>query len=386
MNIEKKYDVLIIGGGISACVFASNFLKNNINSKIAIVETGKGLGGRSSTRISRMNKGWKLNHGSPNFNICNENRISLLDNFIKELLDNKFIKFDDSEFFQISRYSKIKPLKNSEFTYGNNYNSVSTMRELSQNIININNSRNQIDFYFDNLIVNLAFKRNHWHLLAHNGNKFISKFLVSSSNLLLHKRSIDILKTNQIPLRKAIPLNKDKKIDSLLNIIDQQSYIPRLSFMIYTKSDYSFKDFYSKKYRYFYLEKDLENEFKFERVVFQLQDKSKLGIVVHTKSKDFIIDYLKNGEDKCKEIVIKRFNNLFKGSNYVNQLYDYEDISIMKWRASQPLGIAAPLDFQFCENFKIGFCGDWFKGEGFGRIEGAILSSLLLAKKFKTLN
>ena len=66
------------------------------------------------------------------------------------------------------------------------------MGELSQNIIDINNTRNQIDFYFDNLIVNLAFNRNHWHLLAQNGNKFVSEFLVCSSNLLLHRRSIDI--------------------------------------------------------------------------------------------------------------------------------------------------------------------------------------------------
>ena len=138
MNIGKKYDLLIIGGGISACVFASNFLKNNINSKIAIVEIGKGLGGRCSTRISRKNKGWKLNHGSPNINICNESRISLLDNYVKELLNNKFINFDDSEFLQISRNSKNKPIKNSEFTYGNNYSSVSTMGELSQNIIESN--------------------------------------------------------------------------------------------------------------------------------------------------------------------------------------------------------------------------------------------------------
>ena len=57
MKSYGKYDLLIIGGGISACVFASQYLKNNITKKIALIEIGRGLGGRSSTRISKKYKG-----------------------------------------------------------------------------------------------------------------------------------------------------------------------------------------------------------------------------------------------------------------------------------------------------------------------------------------
>ena len=73
MKSDFTYDLLIIGGGISACVFASKYLKNNITKKIALIEIGRGLGGRSSTRISKRFKGWKLNHGAPNFNISKSN-------------------------------------------------------------------------------------------------------------------------------------------------------------------------------------------------------------------------------------------------------------------------------------------------------------------------
>ena len=56
LNSDLTYDLLIIGGGISACVFASKYLKNNITKKIAVIEIGRGLGGRSSTRISKKFK------------------------------------------------------------------------------------------------------------------------------------------------------------------------------------------------------------------------------------------------------------------------------------------------------------------------------------------
>ena len=47
MKSDVTYDLLVIGGGISACVFASQYLKNNITKKVGLIEIGRGLGGRS---------------------------------------------------------------------------------------------------------------------------------------------------------------------------------------------------------------------------------------------------------------------------------------------------------------------------------------------------
>ena len=97
MKSEFTYDLLIIGGGISACVFLSKYLESNLRKKVALIEVGRGLGGRSSTRKSKRFKGWELNHGAPNLNICNNKKNLLLKVYINELLENKFIKVDDSD-------------------------------------------------------------------------------------------------------------------------------------------------------------------------------------------------------------------------------------------------------------------------------------------------
>ena len=259
------------------------------------------------------------------------------------------------------------------------------MSELSQKIIEFNDLRGNVDLFFETLIVDLKFNKNEWTLTSKNGDKLKSKFLICSTNLLLHERSLKILNLNQIPIRKAIPKNKDKKIDLLLNFLGKQSFIPRLTFLIYTNENYSFKDFYSKKFRYFYLNKKLEKKYKFERVVFQLQD-NKLGIVVHTKNNEIINSYINaNDEESFKQNIFANFNELFKNNSSVNQLSCNERISVMKWRASQPSGCAVPLSLQLSKKYRIGFCGDWFEGLGFGRIEGAILSALILEEKFEKL-
>ena len=135
MKSDLTYDLVIIGGGISACVFASKYLKNNISKKIALIEIGRGLGGRSSTRISKRFKGWKLNHGAPNFNISNSNDSHLLKNYINQLLEDKFIKIDDSELVYLSDENKLETFKKSNFYYGDTYISSFSMGEISQKII-----------------------------------------------------------------------------------------------------------------------------------------------------------------------------------------------------------------------------------------------------------
>jgi len=126
MKSDFSYDLLIIGGGISACVFASKYLQNNITKKIALIEVGRRLGGRASTRISKRFKGWKLNHGAPNFNISNSKENYLLKKYIDELLENKYIKIDDSDIFFLNEYSNLETIKKSEFSCGVNYSSLDT--------------------------------------------------------------------------------------------------------------------------------------------------------------------------------------------------------------------------------------------------------------------
>ena len=190
MKSDVTYDLLIIGGGISACVFASKYLRNNITKKVALIEIGRGLGGRSSTRISKRFKGWKLNHGSPNFNISNSKNNLLLKSYIDELLENKFIKIDDSDTFFLNQDLNSETQKKSEFSCGVNYLSLDSMSQLSQKIIESNNLKGKIDFYFETLIVDLNFNYNEWVITSKNGDKFKSQYLICSTNLLLHKLSL----------------------------------------------------------------------------------------------------------------------------------------------------------------------------------------------------
>ena len=58
-----------------------------------------------------------------------------------------------------------------------------------------------------------------------------------------------------------------------------------------------------------------------------------------------------------------------------------ESLGMMRWGAAQPMDHPLPDDLQWCTASKIGFCGDWIEGPGFGRAEGALISGVALADR-----
>ena len=62
------YDFIVIGAGISACTFASLLNKRSPDLSILLVEHGRRIGGRATTRKSRKNKILEYDHGLPSIN------------------------------------------------------------------------------------------------------------------------------------------------------------------------------------------------------------------------------------------------------------------------------------------------------------------------------
>ena len=63
--MNKNYDFIVIGAGISACTFASVLNKRFSDASILLVEHGRRIGGRATTRKSRKNKILEFDHGLP---------------------------------------------------------------------------------------------------------------------------------------------------------------------------------------------------------------------------------------------------------------------------------------------------------------------------------
>ena len=90
--MKNNYDFLVIGAGISACTFASFLNKRFSDASILLVEHGRQLGGRATTRKSRKNKILEFDHGLPSISFSqhiSQDILTLISPLIKsgKLLD-----------------------------------------------------------------------------------------------------------------------------------------------------------------------------------------------------------------------------------------------------------------------------------------------------------
>ena len=65
------YDFIVLGSGISACTFASFLNQRFSDSSILLVESGRRIGCRATTRKSRKSKNLQFDHGLPSLNFSN---------------------------------------------------------------------------------------------------------------------------------------------------------------------------------------------------------------------------------------------------------------------------------------------------------------------------
>ncbi len=383
--MKDVYDLVLIGGGVSSCTLIFNLLKNGFKGRIGVVEAGRGLGGRCSTRRRQNKENLAINHGSPIFNITNTLKNPLLNSFISQLLENNLIKKSENSFYEVDNSFNLSNLTykhNYNFYFGNVYQPNILMSELLENLVSFYNSNDQIDFYFKKLIVKLNYENNIWRISSNKDFEIFGKLLISTSNLILHKRSLNILNVNQIPLIDALKNSNNTYIDEIISLTNNQEYIKRVNFIIYPKSNFYMDGIFDKDNIHFIFNNNLEKNIGIERIIFQKQIDNTFCIVVHTKNREiFQKEIIKDDNKFLYEYLFKNLDKILKRNSVSTRNFSIDDISIMNWRASQPIGKAIPARLQFCKDYKIGFCGDWFEFEGYGTVQGAFISALTLSEK-----
>ena len=70
--MSKVYDFLVIGAGIPACTFASCLNKRFSDVSILLIESGRRIAGRATTRKSRKNKILEFEHGLLSINFIKD--------------------------------------------------------------------------------------------------------------------------------------------------------------------------------------------------------------------------------------------------------------------------------------------------------------------------
>tara|TARA_Y100001968_G_scaffold318567_1_gene348952 strand:+ start:632 stop:1747 length:1116 start_codon:yes stop_codon:yes gene_type:complete len=366
--MNNIYDFLVIGSGISACTFASLLNKRFSDASIILVEHGRRIGGRATTRKSRKNTSLEFDHGLPSISF-NKNISTDMVKLISPLINSKKLIDISKDILLMNEFGVL----NNALINERIYRGMPFMVNFCEEIINQGTNPKKINFLFQTLITSFKRTNDLWEIQVNNGMFIKSKNLILSSSLIAHPRCLKILKINSLPLRDAFTPGKDKVVDTLLIETRKLKYIKRKTYILYV-SNLEIVQKFNHQYLQIMFSDVIRENLNFERIIFQIQSDGSMIIVLHCSSID---DQIKINNDTIIKSLISLFVNY---KIFVDLFLQGRLIDEMHWRASQPLHHLLPKELQWSPISKIGFCGDWFDLNSFGGVESAINSSIRLVK------
>ncbi len=369
--MNDTYDFIVIGAGISACTFASFLNKRFSDASILLVENGRRIGGRATTRKSRKDKIIQFDHGLPSISFSKY--ISQdIQSLISPLINSKKLVDISNDILIINEFGEINNLCTNYI----NYRSLPFMINFSEEIINQSINPKKINFLFRTLIKSIKRKNNLWYIQVKKESFIKSKNLILSSSLIAHPRCLKILQIKSIPLRDALIQGEDELVDCVLSEVRKQKYISRKTYIFHIPNLAIVKIFIQ-QYLQIRFSDVIRDDINFERIIFQKQSDGSMIIALHC----FYID---NPININTDYIIKSLLSIFVNYQMFLDLFlQAKLIDKMDWRASQPFNHLLRKELQWSSISNIGFCGDWLDFNSCGGLERAMNSSIRLTKLIK---
>ena len=376
----KLVDLAVIGAGLAGCSVLARLNQLGFQGSLALLEAGRGPGGRTATRRRRGHPTWRLDHGAPGFNLTSPNHPSLA-SVLAPLRSSGILRREWGAFMGLDHRGQLVEVPDEDQLHGEWLRGQPTMASVCEGLLE--QAAPNLQRLYGCRIRWLKKTSEGWELKDEKGAVVLKTTrLVLSGTLLAHPRSLAMLAWPDIPLREAVQAGVDPQLDAVLEVLSNSTASVRWNLMLKIKGDGNVD-----LPRQIWLTADARERWRIERLVFQKQSASGWGLVIHGLDDGQTITpdrqpSLMNAQEKRLRLLLPELIQTIPGlqamSSDVNRP---EPLGMMRWGAAQPMNCPLPKELQWCPASNIGFCGDWIEGPGFGRAEGALNSGVHLAEQ-----
>ena len=394
--------IAVIGAGVAGCGLVAQLRRLGVRAPISLWETGRGPGGRASTRRSRFDQQWAVDHGAPQFNLTAHSDPALLE----PLEAGGWIEPWSGPVAGLEGESRLKLGKPDAFGLGRLYRGAGGMDHLCQGLLTIGSAAGPIDAHYGTLVRHLAkAPRGPWQLIGRDGDPLAeADWLVLSSTLLAHPRSQLILAWPEVPLKAAAACLGDLQLDHALTTIAGIRSEARSNALFVLPAAWA-EPWLALPFRLLHCDAAAQQRWGLRRITIQPLADGRCVVVAHS-SNAFAADHLDvygthsavakilqlPPDEGKQDTVIAALQQavvqvlspwLADPSLWQSRLTGLAqpDRQLMRWGAALPIAPGLPTELMLCPQSQVAFCGDYLAGEGFGRVEGALRSGEALARK-----
>ena len=376
-----EVDLAVIGAGLSGCSLIGRLQQLQSAFNIAVVEAGRGPGGRAASRRRREQSGWLLDHGAPGFALKNPPSLGMKQ-LLSPLQSAGVLQRNKRPVLSLDTDAALSPATSPEACpEGGWWHGVPCMARICEELLDGVGSE-QLSRQFETRVRWLERSNDHWLLKNEDRSWGLrAQRLVLSGTLLAHPRSLKMLAWDDVPLRSAVEEGVDVDLDAVLTQLQRSQADVRWNLMV----DLGVLELNGENLpAQIWLNDSAKARWQVERLVLQPQSNGRWGLVVHGLDSGEAIRPQSNARLLAQEQkrLVNLLPDLLKALPVVSAaLKQATPLGVMRWGASRPLNHPLPRELQWCPTSAVGFCGDWIEGPGFGTAEGAIRSGVNLAEQ-----
>lgn len=385
----------VIGAGVSGCALVARLRQLGFHGPIDLWETGRGPGGRASTRRSRQDPDLPIDHGAPLFNVTASPPPALL----APLLQAGHVVPWPGRLAVLRGERELLPGQHDALGAGQLFCGNGGMDHIGVGLLQLARQADAppVATHFSTLVRQLGHSPEAgWQLFDRQGDCLgHADWLVLSGTLLAHPRTQLIFGWPEVPLKKAAEPLADLQLEhalttiagirsearsNLLVVLDAEAALPwrRLPFQLLA------------------FDAAAQQRWGLRRVSVQPLEDGRCAVVAHS-THAFAADHLDvvgsrsaiatmlalppdaGREDTVIAALTEALDQALAPFLSAPSGLGQADRQLMRWGAAFPLAPGLPSELSFCRSSQVGFCGDYISGPGFGRIEGALRSAERLA-------
>ena len=391
--------IAVIGAGVAGCSTAALLGRAGWPGSIVLWETGRGPGGRAATRRSRDDAALRLDHGAPLLNLTSQSPTAAGVALIEDLIEGGWLEPWSGARARLDVHGNLHPISTDPLGEGLLYRGRGGMEHLCQGLLNL--AGPSVTTRFGTLVRDLKpVPSGGWQLLDADGGVLDQvDWLILSSTLLAHARVQLVLAWDRVPLVEAARELGDPQLDHALASIAALRFEARSNLLLQLPAEHA-QPWLDLPFRLLDLDAAAQQRFHLRRISVQPLPDGRCVVVVHSTA-TFAAEHLAvygarssiakqmhfpSQADREQEVIEKLSAALEDalGAWPIAPLPLEADRQLMRWAAAFPVGAGLPDSLLLCPRSRIGFCGDYVGGPGFGRIEGALMSANRLVEQLLT--
>jgi len=404
--------IAVVGAGVGGCALIAALRRGGWRGAISLWESGRGPGGRTATRRSRQDAGLRIDHGAPLFNIrgrAPELLEPLLARGVIEPWREPRARLDAAG--RLHSEDSRDPLGEGEL-----YRGAGGMDGLCAGLLDLAQAgpvaasgrpadpmvasgpmpASGVSVHYGVLVCYLAVTPGgRWQLFDRERELLgEADWLVLAGTLLAHPRSRLLLAWDTVPLKEAAQSLDDPELQHVLAALASLRSEARSNLLLVAEGADA-EVWRRCPFRLLRFDASAEQRWRLSRLSIQPLADGRVAVVAHS-SAVFAAEHLSVYGSRSS--IARQLGQLPRQEEEAaviaalsealqDALADWLEPGLvgrgerqmMRWGAAFPREPGLPEDLLLCRHSRVGFCGDYVAGVGFGRVEGALRSGERLA-------